>query len=248
MKIIPMINSPLKYLSHLAFSLGLMATSLITLGADQDKNDNTNNHDRWYQVEMIVFARQPVSNPGNIPEVWPTNINLSYPDNLIALKTEGNANDGFIMLPANDRQLNSQAASINKNYTLLFHQAWRQFISGKKSNIVFTAGKPFNGHYELEGSIALSVAQYLKLNTNLWLTQFAPAGTTVEETWPTLPALPAEATPTSGAEPKDYLIKRIVKINQFRSMRSQEIHYIDHPLLGIIIKIIPYDVAPRSAP
>lgn len=233
-------NNWLIGLSALLFAIATQAQN-----APTEKPDN---HERWYQVEMIIFARQPNSIVGNTPEVWPNNISLSYGDNLIALKNEGNANDGFVTLATNERQLNSQAATINKNYTLLFHQAWRQFIAAKKSNIVLTAGKAFNGHYELEGNIALSVGQYLKLNTNLWLSQFVPAGTPVEESWPALPPLAPEATPTAGTEPQDYLIKRIVKINQFRSMRSQEIHYIDHPLLGIIVKIIPYDVTPRSNP
>ncbi|WP_339068352.1 CsiV family protein [Teredinibacter turnerae] len=37
-----------------------------------------------------------------------------------------------------------------------------------------------------------------------------------------------------------FLVKHIVKLDQKRRMRSNELHYIDHPELGIIIKIIPY--------
>lgn len=40
-----------------------------------------------------------------------------------------------------------------------------------------------------------------------------------------------------------YLVKHIVLLDQKRRMRSEELHYIDHPRLGILIKIIPYTPA-----
>src|SRR5690606_6373233 len=40
-------------------------------------------HYRWYQVEMIVFARHAE----NYQEHWPNNIKLSYPLNWVELKS-----------------------------------------------------------------------------------------------------------------------------------------------------------------
>lgn len=37
-----------------------------------------------------------------------------------------------------------------------------------------------------------------------------------------------------------YLIRQIITLSQQRRMRSNELHYIDHPRLGILIKIEPY--------
>jgi len=39
---------------------------------------------------------------------------------------------------------------------------------------------------------------------------------------------------------KPYLIKEIVTLRQKRRMRSDELHYIDHPRMGILVKIMPY--------
>lgn len=39
---------------------------------------------------------------------------------------------------------------------------------------------------------------------------------------------------------KPYVIKEIATLNQKRRMRSDELHYIDHPKMGILIKILPY--------
>lgn len=39
---------------------------------------------------------------------------------------------------------------------------------------------------------------------------------------------------------KPYLIREIVTLRQKRRMRSEELHYIDHPRMGILVKITPY--------
>lgn len=196
-------------------------------------------HERTYQVEVIVFSRVE-SNP---QEHWPTDVKLSYPENLVSLKSDSGLPEGFSAVPANERLLNSQAANLSRSgtYTLLYHQAWRQMIYGRKTNLLVTGGKAFGSHQELEGSISLSVGQYLKIQTNLWLTQFVPAGTNLSESWPELPAIPNSFSENNANQ--GYIVKRIVKMNEDRSMRSNEIHYIDHPLLGIIIKIIPYETS-----
>ena len=214
----------------------LLVSSVNTFA--QNETDNAPSHERLYQIELIVFSRSEA----NPQEQWPSNIKLIYPENLLSLKSEGN--DEFAMLPANERLLNPQAATLARSgsYTLLYHQAWRQMIYGRKTNIAISGGKVFNGHQELEGSISLSVAQYLKIQTNLWLTQFVPAGTNITDVFPELPTNPS-ASAVEGEKTQDYLIKRIVKLNQDRSMRSNEVHYIDHPLLGVIVKIIPYEAA-----
>ena len=195
------------------------------------------NHERLYQVELIVFGRSE-SNP---QETWPADIKLIYPEN-VALIPESGASNNLTSVSVNERLLNTQAATLARSgsYTLLYHQAWRQIIYCSKTNLAIAGGKIFNGHHELEGSISLSVAQYLKIQTNLWLTKFAPVGADVTELWPELPNLPSafiNDVDKSQANP----IQRIVKLSQERTMRSNEVHYIDHPLMGVIIKIIPVE-------
>jgi hypothetical protein len=240
------LNSLKKYSSHvISLSTSLSVAIVLSFSLHSYAADNeVENHERWYQVEMIVFSRSQ----GNSQEVWPKDIKLAYPANLVMLKPEGNDPTGFNTLPANERQLNAQANTIARSgsYVLLFHQAWRQMIYGRNTNIFISGGKTFNGHQELEGSISLSVSQFLKLQTNLWLTQFAPATTEPNSGWPELPTFLNETTTTSENEKApDYVIKRTVKISQQRSMRSKEVHYIDHPLLGIVIKIVPYGAKPE---
>ncbi len=49
-----------------------------------------------------------------------------------------------------------------------------------------------------------------------------------------------DADQEPAAEPR-YPYRHAVKLEQQRRMRSNEVHYIDHPLLGIVIKLTPLD-------
>ncbi len=228
-----------KYLLSALAHLSLLMMLCSIQAKAQTETEAPQNHERLYQVELIVFAR----NQAAPEEHWPTDVKLTYPENLLSLKSEASAYEEFSLLAANERLLNPHAATVSKGgYSLLYHQAWRQMIYARKTHIAISGGKTFNGHQELEGSISLSVGQYLRIQSNLWLSQFVPAGTNLTETWPELPPLPNTAS-NESEKSQGYLIKRIVKLNQERSMRSNEIHYIDHPLLGIIIKIVPVEKA-----
>ena len=40
---------------------------------------------------------------------------------------------------------------------------------------------------------------------------------------------------------RPYLTRNIVQLKQKRRMRSKELHYIDHPQVGLLIKLMPYE-------
>jgi hypothetical protein len=232
-----------KYYTLLLTQLGTLVMLGCLNAQAQTETAALQNNERLYQVELIIFARHQAGSQ----EHWPNDIKLAYPENLLRLKNDGNASEEFSLLAANERVLNPHAATVSKGgYSLLYHQAWRQMIYGRKTHIAISGGKTFNGHQELEGSISLSVGQYLRIQSNLWLTQFVPVNTQLStnltQTWPELPTIPGTLNDESEKS-QDYLIKRIVKLNQERSMRSNEIHYIDHPLLGIIVKIVPVETS-----
>ena len=258
------------------------------------------NNQRWYQVEIVIFARQ---NPDS-QEHWPTNIKLGYPLNWVELKDPNNLadqsgatnspapadsaqqasvdllHDPFYLLPDSDKKLRNHAAALQRDprYRILAHQAWRQFIGGQKRApaILIKGGNAFGNHRELEGSITLSVAQYLQLRTNLWFSEFEINYGQAPGEWPQLPQSPnqlrAEILAADRAEPANdmsdfdqwsslntpttettlsnlsepYLTKRVVLMEQERRMRRSEMHYLDHPLFGLIIQITPYSPPAQS--
>lgn len=253
-------------------------------------------HEGWYQVEMIVVARKDDSGQ----EHWPSNIKLRYPGDWVELKDpsaiESNGTDTllpvditketFYLLPDNERQLNAQAQKLQRSsrFEVLFHQAWRQIITNKKASkaILINGGQTFGQHQALEGSIRLSVATYLELQTNLWLAQFdLNVGQEVTQTWPEIPlrpnysvasmhnlsldsaveaeleqALAAENTQWGDASlneiadtsaTENFITRQIILLQQERDMRSNEVHYIDHPALNVIIQVTPYTPATTPA-
>ncbi|WP_111641931.1 CsiV family protein [Marinimicrobium alkaliphilum] len=180
--------------------------------------------------------------------------------------------DPFYTLPSGERELGRFANAFQRSpdYQLLFHEAWRQPVEdeSRARAILISAGEQFGEHHELEGSIRLHVSRFLHLQTRLWLTQFEvnygqdPAG------WPALPLSPALAPSDSidaaqaplESDPWEvdfssaylgdfshslgdaYLPRRIATLNQSRRMRSGELHYIDHPFMGLVVKITPYSL------
>ncbi len=268
--------------------MGLVALLLISnsLHAQQ----TSTNHEGWYQVELIVFARKEDSSQ----EHWPSNIKLRYPGDWVELKDPATSEvkidltkEAFYRLPASERQLNTQAQKLERNgrFELLFHSAWRQIVTNKKSSkAILISGGPISGqHQALEGSIRVSVATYLELQTNLWFSQFdLNVGQEVTQSWPEIPLRPnysaaggsalsldsdleldqalakenqqginANVSPntsakTDGTAP-EYITRQIILLQQERDMRSGEVHYIDHPVLGVIVQITPYPPTPTIA-
>ncbi len=196
----------MKILSRLSLVSALLSAAIIASAGHVQAQTN---HDGWYQVEFIVFARKDDSGQ----EHWPSNIKLRYPGDWVELNDPSASDaaiapdltkEAFYQLPASERQLNAQAKKLanNPRYELLFHQAWRQIISNKKSSkaILINGGRQFGQHQALEGSIRLSVATYLELQTNLWYSQFdVNVGQDVTRQWPAIPLRPNLNTPTTNS-------------------------------------------------
>jgi hypothetical protein len=256
----------------------LIACTIMSAATNAQQSTNTSNHEGLYQVEMIVFARKGDSNQ----EHWPSNITLRYPGNWVELKSaeEGDTTkDQFYILPANERMLNAQAQKLQRSgrAEVLFHNAWHQVITNKNNAkaVIINGGQTFGQHQSLEGSIRLSVATYLELQTNLWFSQFEiNNGQEITRQWPQIPLAPnrvAAATNILSADSEleleralandkaqrlessaatdggAFITRNIILLQQERDMRSSEIHYIDHPVVGIIIQVTPQPRATAPA-
>jgi hypothetical protein len=197
----------------------------------------------------------------------PLTDNLSPPD----LQREP-----YYLLPSSERALNRHANALHRQsgHRVLFHEAWRQPFRADRETpaLIISGGDLYGSHYELEGSIRVTLSRYLHLNTNLWLTRFDPNTGQAPGNWPQLPNRPGQRAPeepslinSSLASPfatrennawgmniltdsslpeflrEPYLPNKIVTMKQQRRMRSEELHYLDHPLMGLLIRITPYN-------
>ena len=167
------------------------------------------------------------------------------------------ARDAFVQLP------NSESAFVQTNraierspeHRLLFHGLWRQpvFGAGRATPLYIQGGLNYGDQNELQGALTIRFnqnADRVVVDADLWLSEFSIVGTT-ETDWQ-LPPVPTrlrrvyDAT-DSGSE-LNYQIQRIYRLQQSRDMRSTEFHYIDHPALGLVILVNPYEVPPAPAP
>lgn len=184
----------------------------------------------------------------------------------------------LLVLDKEQQQLNRIANNILRqaDFRPLFHKAWRQPLTDRKNSeqIIILGGEQFDQHYELEGTISISVERYLHITTNLWFSTFTSNVGDNENLWPVLPAIPVTQANTQSdttlenpdffaAEPfsnsfslgsefqaltgNQYSVERTVTLRQHRRMRSNELHYLDHPLLGLLIKITPYEITKTAS-
>lgn len=259
------------HLTHL-FRLLLLSTTLLwwpSLYAEDDfgnadtdaaPEEDSVSDSRWYQIELMIYRQSILG--GEITELWPSELNLAYPDNWVLLQTpeqysqmtgkKSAVNTPFILLDKKQSvfvQLEKKL-QLNRN-DILFHSTWRQLLKRGKTPedevnpaILIRGGKNFDDHYELEGSISLRLSRYLHFKTHVWLSRFIPASTEIVSTWQALPSFPVAAassnTDITETLPQ-YQIDEIVLHQQSRRMRSHEVHYIDHPKIGMVIQLIPLD-------
>ena len=111
--------------------------------------------------------------------------------------------------------------------------------------------------YELDGYIAVGRGTYLHFRPNLFLSRKltadenallqSPINTTVENSADNAQAaalITMQASSTATSAMSNELLPAIpdiltVNLDQARRMKSKELHYIDHPLMGILVEIRP---------
>lgn len=210
----------------------------------------------WYQIEVLLFAQQPGYQRS--AEQWRDHFEPDYSSNPITLNsnppstTSDSEKDGaFKLLSASQRSLISAAQRIkaSPDLRLLSHLAWRQPVLDRKQAqaILIQTGDQFDTEFELEGTITISRARYLHARTDLFFSQFEPMTSSQELDWTTFDEEQLdfgqsewnEGLNTSAAETQ-FVRVATANLNQSRRMRSDELHYIDHPLFGMLVQISPY--------
>lgn len=136
-------------------------------------------------------------------------------------------------------------------YRPLFHEVWQQPLESRRRSpaILITGGDEYGSHFELEGTIKVSVERYLHIDTDLWLHSFLP--NFGQQATFQVPELPSRGgtdltnadtySPFSFIVNEPYSVSRTVTLRQSRRMRSGEIHYLDHPLFGVIVLVTPLE-------
>ena len=159
--------------------------------------------------------------------------------------------DEYLDLPArqSDFSQTNRALERSPDHKLLFHGHWRQrVVSADEATSIYIEGSRRHDSLPiLNGSLTIRFNDQkdrVVVDANLWLIEAAGnAERSAEWTLPEIPAAvsdPISGTTRSAKYPAASF--RVYPMQQSREMRSNEFHYLDHPALGLIIAVRPYDL------
>ncbi|MCO3055082.1 hypothetical protein FA246_01920 [Pseudomonas aeruginosa] len=118
--------------------------------------------------------------------------------------------------PAPDSQL--AKLSQDNGYTVLLHKAWRQDIGETPVKIALSEGQEQDHHFPVEGTLTLSQVRFVDMEADFWVNRFGDDGF------------------LAGSQ----------HIRQGTRLKNGELTYLDHPSLGILIKVVPVGARPAA--
>jgi hypothetical protein len=184
----------------------------------------------WYQFEVLVFQR--IASGAGSTEGWPADPGRPATANATRFTRgeplRGNKPVAFRMLPPEERSLSGAWSQMrrSRDYRPLYHVAWRQPMERPdRAKPVYFALSPSNGAQisevnppKLEGTLKFSIKRYLHLEADIVLHKPAGAGD------------PQASQGDFGYTPRF----KHYRLQERRRMRSGKLHYIDHPVLGVL--------------
>ncbi len=201
------------------------------------------NNEKWYRVEVLVIESKDKS---ALAEEWPLDPGMPLLANAISLDSVSNTD----ISPLTENQLTLTRAKkrLQQSYRLIMHKGWRQTISDKTTahNIRLVGGQNYaadDAKSEVDGIIKLSTDRYMNVDADLIF--YKPI------------KIAADSSIELGVTPENQGTAHFVetplqnwqndpqaRLQPFRlkgssRLKADEIHYIDHPLYGIIIVVSP---------
>lgn len=221
---------------------------------------------RYYDVEIVVIENMSAQQKAS--ESWPLQVNLIKKERTVELGQTVSREwlpDG-VDLKASYKKLSSahynltdyvKKISASKRQRVIFHTAWRQPGLDKNTSLPVhfiheVAAPPVIGGETvseqrtgteaseikttpsiLEGVLRVTLARYLHLEAELTFKDKQPEIIATDNPFVVL---------DTQSEREKIQKQGVIHLKQKRRrMRSKELHYIDHPVLGILINIIPYE-------
>ena len=119
---------------------------------------------------------------------------------------------------------------------LLWHGRWTQPVPPRNAPepLLLQAGRQDGGSHQLEGTLAITMGRYLHFNARLWWTGAAGTRSSLSGDTFGLPEGSGSGTQTPAPERRPHMV-----LEESRAMRSGTLHYLDHPLLGVLVRADP---------
>lgn len=224
---------------------------------------------RYYDIEVIVIEN--LSEKARTSENWPLQVNLTQPEKIVQLgqsvlskwlPQDIDLKSSYKVLNSSHYQLTSEVKKISKSKTqrVIFHTAWRQPGLDKnqalpiyfkhevaappviedeegnetaKNGEIVSTQKTNTSPSILEGILRVTLSRYLHLEAELTFRNKVPDIVKNDNPFSVL---------DSEKIRSEIQKQGVIHLKQKRRrIRSNELHYIDHPVLGILINITRYE-------
>ncbi|MCL6269811.1 peptidoglycan binding protein CsiV [Sansalvadorimonas sp. 2012CJ34-2] len=173
------------------------------------------------------------------------------------------ATEAFILLPDSLSGLKAENSSLRraKDYKVLWKASFRMPLDRDRHPvpIKIEAGRKVGHTYQVEGTISLSQKRFLHADTDLWVNTLNPvrpveevlAGDSVliplsiEEAYAIQPPVASDDLPETLVNIFPYTENMPVKSS--KRLQLSKLNFIDHPDIGILIKVTPYKLPELEA-
>lgn len=197
---------------------------LVWVEADDSEDPFADDPDIWRDLEPVTIPMlEPIlviAQP--LPELQPELAIVEVPELIGVIPMEL----AFREVVGAERLLNGEAARLRRarGFEVLAHLSWRQPMARNEpglAQLIYTADLAESGLAEGElllGSVTIDLRRFLHAHLDLYF----------------------KAAPEAGADDAS-AGERWIHLQQSRRMRSGELHYLDHPWIGAIIRIERFD-------
>lgn len=217
---------------------------------------------RYYDVEIVIIEN--LSETAKNSENWPLHVNMVQPEKIVPLgqpvsklkewlPKDVDLKSSYRVLKSSSFKLVDKVEKISESKTkrVIFHTAWRQPGLDKhkalpiyfkheipappviEDELSLESGQSTTSPSVLEGILRVTLARYLHLEAELSLQNKLPEAINSDNPFEIL----------DNENVRNNLEKQgIIHLKQKRRrIRSNELHYLDHPVLGILIQITQYE-------
>ena len=150
----------------------------------------------------------------------------------------------FIPATAEQLVLDHQAKQLkyNKKYQVIYHGGWQQQLSDGQTMASYRLSVETDGN-ELDGTISVIRKRFLHVATDLWMHEIAIDTTEIDPLVTQENIQPLGIVNTLQVEADAVSVEAIeyARLYKKERMKSNELHYIDHPLMGMLIQITPFN-------
>jgi hypothetical protein len=191
---------------------------------------------KWYQVEMVVFEHLVADNSG---ELWNTDDVPDYSAS-VELGTEADGSNAFKMLPASRYKLGgvNKNLKLSSDYRPVHHVAWQQQelkkSRAKKVHIKNPEAK-INGTVNLRGGHLL----HLDVDMSYFVDLYTEAVTSFTEE---NISIADEDVEEIEVDEEIIMSGTYAQMKETRRIKLNELHYFDHPLFGVIMRVTRLEV------